>query len=159
MGRVNRKPSPVGEVVAAVLKRRGMGDAGEQASVQAVWAKAVGENVARHARPDTFKGGLLTVIVDNSTWMNQLAMLHETLLAQINGLLAAEKVKDLRFRLGNVAQGEGRAKPREAAPRRRKATESEKAAIEESLAPIRDAELKDKARRMLSASCSRKDQR
>jgi len=60
------------------------------------WARAVGENIARHSRPVALRDGLLRVDVDAKAWMTMLDELESTL----PGRLSREglEVERLEFR-------------------------------------------------------------
>jgi len=151
------KLEAVGTVLSRLLESRGMGGSAHMARLAAGWEDAVGKGVASHARPDMLKGGTLTVIVDNSSWMNQLSLLRTTIIEQINTAIGKPLVDDLRFRLGEVKKdGPARRKSTAFVPERRSVLPEEKDAIEKSLESIKDDEVKKSARRLLMTSCSRK---
>ncbi len=157
MGRRKSKPEPLGAVLSKLLEDRGFAGNAHMARLSGKWEEAVGKDVARHARPEMLKGGLLTILVDSSAWMNQLAMLRTTIILQVNSAIGKEQVDDLRFRLGDV-QKEAAAlrKPPPFIPKKTKPLPEERAKIEESIASIGDAAVRDKARRLLISSISRK---
>ncbi|WP_456433052.1 DciA family protein [Thermosulfuriphilus sp.] len=74
-----------------------------------VWEEAVGREVARRARPESFVRGRLTVVVENSAWMHQLQLQSLRIKKALAKALKEELVKEIRFRLGPV---EKRATPR-----------------------------------------------
>ncbi len=71
------------------------------AEIWAVWADAVGTNVARHARPLRFEAGTLTVLVDSPAWHHQLRFLEAEILAKLNARTGTPRVRKLRFRVGD----------------------------------------------------------
>ena len=148
-------PIELSDVIAKVLKERGLGAQSTLAKLMPLWGKAVGEKVASHAAPAMLKGGLLTITVDGSAWMNQLSMLSQTIIAEVNGALGGEEVTELKFRLGKIERPVDKKKEAEA-PVKLRLTPEMKEQINTSVAPIHDAELREKARRMLTAASTRK---
>ncbi len=151
----NTRPAELSDVIAKVLKERGLGAQNTLSKLMSVWGRAVGEKVASHAAPTMLKGGLLTVTVDGSAWMNQLSMLSQTIIEQVNAALGGEEVSELKFRLGKIEKAAYR-KEEEEKPVKVKLTPEIKEQINSSVAPIHDAELREKARRMLTAASTRK---
>jgi predicted nucleic acid-binding Zn ribbon protein len=67
-----------------------------------LWDAAVGEKIARNARPAAFKGSLLIVHVNNSTWIHQLQFLKNGLVSALNTALGKPLLKDIRFKIGPI---------------------------------------------------------
>jgi predicted nucleic acid-binding Zn ribbon protein len=91
-----RAPRPLGPALDALLAR--VAPASTLASVQAAWASAVGEAVARHGRPISERDGLLTVACDEAVWANEIELLGPDLLAAINAALGTEALTALTCR-------------------------------------------------------------
>jgi len=66
------------------------------------WEKAVGVEASRHSKPQTLKGGILTVNVDSSGWLYQLTTQKKGVLERLAGKLGSKKIKDVRFRIGDI---------------------------------------------------------
>src|SRR5512135_3326167 len=151
----NTRPAELSDVIAKVLKERGLGAQNTLAKLIPLWGAAVGEKVASHAAPTMLKGGLLTITVDGSAWMNQLSMLSQTIIAEVNTALGGEEVSELKFRLGKIEKAAGK-KREDERPVKVRLTPEVKAGIEGSVAAIHDAEVREKARRLLIAASTRK---
>ncbi len=72
---------------------------------QMVWKvfsafEKLGPPMTSHAEPSQFRGGVLHLIVDDSTWLTELGFLKTEILGRINGSLGREVVKELRMRHG-----------------------------------------------------------
>ena len=63
---------------------------------------AVGEVIARNARPGAFKGKLLLVNVTSSTWAHQLQFLKKDIIKKVNDALGKELVEEIKFKIGPV---------------------------------------------------------
>ena len=153
--RAPRRTPTIGEVLKEVLRSRGLGNASELSGLSSKWAAAVGEKVASHAGPEGLRGGTLTVVVDSSAWMNQLSMLSPEIIRKVNEALGGGKVEELRFRLGRPQAARKTTKPERFIPKKRRPLPEEMRAMEESLAEIKDEALREKARKLLNASCVR----
>ena len=66
------------------------------------WDKAVGPAIARHARPVAVRGPKLSLVVDSSAWMQQLALLKPEIIEKLNVLLGRAAIKEISLKLGEV---------------------------------------------------------
>jgi predicted nucleic acid-binding Zn ribbon protein len=66
------------------------------ADVQRVWDEAVGEALAREARPVAATAGTVTVACSSSLWAHELDLMSPVLIAGLNGALGADRVARLR---------------------------------------------------------------
>jgi predicted nucleic acid-binding Zn ribbon protein len=96
------RPEPVhiGSVLERLLKhvRPEAGDG--MLGIRRVWAGAVGEEVARNARPAAVKGPILLVEVSSSVWRHHLRFLKPDLIARVNAALGRPAVEDIKFKVG-----------------------------------------------------------
>jgi predicted nucleic acid-binding Zn ribbon protein len=83
-----RAPRPLGPSLEALLAR--IAPASTLASVQAVWAGAVGEAVGAHGTPARERDGVLTVACDEAVWAHEIELMGPELVAAINAALGAE---------------------------------------------------------------------
>ena len=67
--------STLGEILGKVMGEHGLGRGGIMAKLLSVWDGTVGAGIAKHALPESIKGGILTVTVDSPVWMHQLSMM------------------------------------------------------------------------------------
>jgi predicted nucleic acid-binding Zn ribbon protein len=67
------------------------------AGVQAAWAEAAGETVARQATPVRERDGEVTVACRSASWAQELDLLSEGLRERLNERLGGELVRALRF--------------------------------------------------------------
>jgi predicted nucleic acid-binding Zn ribbon protein len=94
-----RRPRQLGELVDRF--RREAGPPTLLATVQSVWAKAVGETVAREASPVAERDGVVTVRCRSAVWAAELTMLSDELTRQVNEALSeGSRVKGLSFSTG-----------------------------------------------------------
>jgi predicted nucleic acid-binding Zn ribbon protein len=71
-----------------------------------IWDIAVGERIAKNARPAAFKGDLLIVHVNSSVWMQQLGFLKTEIIAKLNEFLSEGSVREIRFKIGPLGNFE-----------------------------------------------------
>ena len=98
-GRVTRArdgaPTPLGDVLRAVLER--LPDASRLADHElwAHWDAVVGPTIAAHARPHRLQRGVLTVSVDAPEWMQELQFQKQDLRDRLNARIGRPAVRDL----------------------------------------------------------------
>jgi predicted nucleic acid-binding Zn ribbon protein len=105
-----RAPRPLGPALDALLVR--VAPASTLASVQAVWAGAVGAAAAAHGSPIREREGLLTVACDEAVWANEIELMGPDLVAAINAALGAEALSSVTCRAdaGATSRRAGRRK-------------------------------------------------
>ena len=68
-----------------------------------VWEDAVGEALAKVARPVSLRGGTLRVEVSDPAWMQELHLMSGDILAKIKEALEGEDIENIRFQAGGGA--------------------------------------------------------
>lgn len=111
------------------------------------WAEIVGQSVAEHAMPASFRKGLLVIHVDHPTWINELIYIKNKFLEKLSLKLEDYYIKDIRFQIGEVQNyirmedsDNFETKP---------LTDNELEFIEDTLLPIKDDSVKDAARKAM----------
>lgn len=82
-----------------VIEKLGIGPALEDARVFADWDRAMGEEIARVARPHRLDGATLIVLVKHSAWMNELALRRGDILERLNAGRQGRSLARIVFRL------------------------------------------------------------
>lgn len=95
-------PEPIGRLLAGAGINPELATRLKDLVVWQCWDRAVGEAIARRARPLRLLGGVLTVVVSNGPWMQQLSFMKVELRDRINGLLGEERVRDIVLRAGRI---------------------------------------------------------
>lgn len=118
-----------------------------------VWPKALGQGIARAARPVLLKNDCLHVEVGDSSWLYELELRKQELLARINEHLDDSRIGDIRFKLSNAGLSFGDDEEAGApAAFSRKATpvaSRDDAAIESAIADVGDEQLRRAAERLI----------
>ena len=97
-----RRPKKIGDVLAQLITLRGYGRFQATAELAAVWQAAAGEALARSSRAGQVRRGRLEVTVTNSTVVQELTFQKEHILAELGRILPDAKIRDVRFRIGNI---------------------------------------------------------
>ncbi len=66
------------------------------AAIQRCWTEAVGEPIAREARPVSERGGVVTVACRSAVWAQELDLMSAELVDRLNQSLGALVVRQLR---------------------------------------------------------------
>jgi predicted nucleic acid-binding Zn ribbon protein len=66
------------------------------AATQRAWAEAVGETIAREARPMSERGGVLTISCSASVWAQELDLMAPLILERLNAALRGGHISGLR---------------------------------------------------------------
>jgi len=116
---VRRKDAvPLSSILDAFLESLRMPHVAFLVSLRKKWPEIAGPLVARNAIPLSLRNGVLTVVVRNSAWAQELRMSTTTMIGRIRET-AGERipVSDIRFTVGSFASAEkSEAAPREEPP-------------------------------------------
>ncbi len=97
-----RRPKKIGDVLAQLITVRGYGRFQAQADLAAAWQAAAGELLSRFSRAGQIRRGRLEVTVTNSTIVQELSFQKQHILAELGRQLPDAKIRDLRFRIGQL---------------------------------------------------------
>ena len=92
-------PKHVGETLAKYLKKPGVGEQIEAASVVPEWSERVGPAIAAVTEPMRVSQGTLVVGVRSSAWMNELKMMERDIISRINAGRARGRIDKIRFQM------------------------------------------------------------
>jgi hypothetical protein len=99
-----KKPQPIHSVLEQTLKSLEIDVPLKSYSIWGAWKEIVGEPIALQTHPHSIRNQILFIDVSHPTWMQQLQFLKPTLLEKINHFLGETLIKDIRFKLGKIAQ-------------------------------------------------------
>jgi predicted nucleic acid-binding Zn ribbon protein len=98
-----KQPSPLGDVLAGVLKDTGIAARVEQAGIIPEWSALVGAQIATVTQPMSITAdGTLFVNVTTNAWMNELSLMEPELLRALNAKDGRVAVKRIRWLLRRV---------------------------------------------------------
>jgi predicted nucleic acid-binding Zn ribbon protein len=96
---VSRRPRPLAVAVAGL--RAGLAPATLLADVQSAWEAVAGADVARHSKPVSERGGVVTIRCDAAVWASELTMMAPGLVAALRDRLdSSRSLRELRFVVG-----------------------------------------------------------
>ena len=75
---------------------------GTKDAVFGAWNKIVGTEGIRYSRPVGLRKQILTIEIDNSVWFYALNLKKASILKDLSLYLKKEKIKDVKFRMGNT---------------------------------------------------------
>lgn len=137
MARSCKKPFLLSEVVDRVLARRSGKHRHESLALEVFSAfRRIGPPITERAEPVFFKGGVLSLVVEDSTWLTELTFLRPDIVRRMNESLRRDVVRELRVRLGVL---ERRDEPK---PRLRPLTADQLEAVERWGAAIANIEVR-----------------
>ena len=121
------------------------------------WAETAGPEIARRSRPGELRAGVLTVVVDNSLWREELTLRSTQIL---NALTArhGSAVTSLRCALGTLPtprQAVGHRRPPPAEP----LSADEERTVDGLVAPVTDPVLAASVRRLITKDLIARRQR
>jgi predicted nucleic acid-binding Zn ribbon protein len=95
-----KKPSPIADVLAGVLRQSGIAERVEQAGLIPEWPALVGAQIAAVTEPTSITAdGTMFVMVTTNAWMNELSLMEPELLRALNAKEGRVPVKRIRWLL------------------------------------------------------------
>lgn len=92
-----RGPRPLGEALEGFLRRSGIGERIEAASVIPEWEQRVGDRIAAVTTPLRVSGGTLFVSVRSSAWLMELKLIERDVLRKVNAGKGTGRIQRIRF--------------------------------------------------------------
>lgn len=99
MKKKDEGPKHVRETLEKYLKKPGVGEQIEAASVVPEWSERVGPAIAAVTEPMRVTQGTLVVGVRSSAWMNELKMMEREIITRINAGRARGRIDKIRFQM------------------------------------------------------------
>jgi hypothetical protein len=151
------KPEPLGNILHKVLKKLDVHHKRKDRRIVDLWNRAVGEQIASRTLPETLRRGSLHVLVSSPAWLHQLQFLKEEILVRLNELSGADEFRRLFFSIGEIPEistpdAEKKTPPFSAGELK----ERDRRMMEESLAAIKDTDLRETIQRVMLAEIIRR---
>ena len=102
--RFRRRPKRTGDIIGQLMARQGYAQSKSNDELNEAWEIAAGPKFIKNTKAARINRGTLEVFVASSAAMNQLSFQKRQLLSAMQQQLPQNKIKDLRFKLGNVAK-------------------------------------------------------
>ena len=97
-----RGPQQIGIAIAELMARRGYGQIEWREQAWQAWQAAAGEHLASQCCVGHVRHGVVEVTVASSSVLQELTFQKQELLRKIQHSLPSAKIRDLRFRVGEV---------------------------------------------------------
>lgn len=137
-------------LLGAAARSLGVERAAYAALIEEMWPEVVGGEAAAHSRPAGLRGAALLAEAEAGMWAQDLSAQRTRWIAEINRRLGATVVTEIRFR--QVAEWEvhgRRTGGTEGAAQDVELTAEEREGVERAVSEIRDAEVREAARRAM----------
>ena len=102
--RFRRRPKRSADIISQMMARQGYAQNKSNDELNEAWEVAVGPTLVKNTKAGRMNKGVLEVHVASSAAMNRLSFEKQKLLSAMQQQLPQNKIKDIRFKLGNVAR-------------------------------------------------------
>lgn len=93
----------IGRVVEGLIKKWQTTGGEKGTAVKSAWDAAISKEARPHAQLVNYRNGVLTAIVDNSSWLYKLTLEKRNMLEKFNtAYRGRKKASDIRFRIGST---------------------------------------------------------
>lgn len=107
-----KKAARISDLLEEVLSAQGLRSVTWMVRLSSAWPEIVGPILSGKTSPVKLRNGVLTVLVHNHAWAQELQLRKPDLLERINGILEGGKAVDIRFAVGPLPSAE----PEESGP-------------------------------------------
>lgn len=97
-----KETAPIQGILKKLLKKLGRKDRLTEEDLLGAWEEVVGAQAAAHSRPVSLRRSRLAVNVDDSGWLYELTLKKKDVITELEGRLKGRRLKDIRFRIGEV---------------------------------------------------------
>ena len=109
--------APLSSILDAFLESLRIPHVAFLVSLRKKWPEIAGPLVSRNASPLSLRNGVLTIVVRNHAWAQELQMSKIPMIGRIRETVGERiPVSDIRFTVGSLASVEEEAAPREEPP-------------------------------------------
>lgn len=99
---MKKKPVAISGVVGEIIRKLETGRGSQAGALNDSWARVIGRDNVRHARPVELKNGILIIHVDSSIWIHKLSMEKSAVLAKMKSEIGEDVIKDIKLRIGEL---------------------------------------------------------
>ncbi len=114
------------------------------------WHKAVGPQISAQTAPFKFKNKTIFINVSTPAWLQQLRFMKQEIMDKVNSEFKGGGITNIHFSIGDIPKAFVKPEDRFIDPDLRLLKERDKRIIRENLAQIRDKELKDILKRVMT---------
>ena len=99
---MKNKIIPISDIIKSVFERLENEKTFSKEDIESQWKGMVGVSGASHTRPASLRKGVLTVFVDSSGWLQEMAMQKRKILKQLKRQFGKDKISGIQFRIGET---------------------------------------------------------
>ncbi|MEK6779835.1 MAG: DUF721 domain-containing protein [Candidatus Deferrimicrobiota bacterium] len=147
-----KKTARVSDVLEEVLAAQGLTSVTWMVRLSSRWPGIVGPILSGKTAPSKLRNGLLTILVRDHSWAQELQLRKPILLERIGSVLGEEKVRDIRFVTGPLPEPE----TGEATPGKKPVSTGAPVAEPEGISGVGDPETREILRSLSRKAASRK---
>lgn len=103
-----RPPAPIGDPLAAIVRRRGWEERLRGVTALSRWDDIVGVDLAGRCEPVRLAGGTLVVRAESQVWATQLRYLLPQLVTSARRILGDQAVREVRIVVGPLGRDDDR---------------------------------------------------
>lgn len=103
---MKKKAARVSDLLEEVLSSQGLRSVAWMARLVSSWPEIVGPLLSGKTSPAKLRARVLTVLVLNHAWAQELQLRKQDLLDRIRAILGNEEVADIRFLVGPLPESE-----------------------------------------------------
>ena len=96
------RPRRIRRILNATLRKLGLEKRIKECAILSFWNDAVGENIASHTKPVKVYDGRMTVLVESSSWTQELTFLKSGIMERLNSTIGRKVIKDIYFKIGEI---------------------------------------------------------
>ena len=149
------EPQSLKDIIPEVIKKFGMQEKFEECEALPLWEKAF-PNLASTTQAVAISRGKITIVVANSVIMHQMTFFKRDYIDRINTFLGKRLVKDIHFRVGKIDKPATATKNKDNYIKEIESIELDQKKlekIEETVARMDDAELREALRAIFIGQC------
>lgn len=99
---MKRKAERIDSVVKSVIEKLDRQSNPTSDELEKIWRETSGEKAFSHSKPASFRKKRLIICVDGSSWLYELTLRKNELLAKLKKKLGGDKIEALQFRIGEL---------------------------------------------------------
>jgi hypothetical protein len=150
------KLEPLEAILLKILRKQNIPHTRRDQRLIDLWAQAVGSRIAARTFPDTLRRGTLRVRVASPVWLHQLQFMKEEILLKLQELAGNDAIGALSFSIGELPPPPmNRPAPAPATPPAA-LKGRDRRMVDESLAVLKDPELRAIMERVMVREISRR---
>lgn len=151
------KLESLGLILVRTFKKRKIEPDQGKSGLKGIWERAAGPQISAQTSPEFLKNDTLFVKVSSSVWLHQLQFLKEDILEKLAPLITEIELKKIHFSLGTAAPApDGRKGGKNLPLDLRYLKERDKKMIDECQASLKDPELGEIFRRVMTREIVRR---